>query len=494
LLACAGWRALLQTHALHALFDALLAGRAGGAVKLAQRDAAVLVLGRHLLPFLNPGHSCSFHSILGVVYCRVRRHVPNLDKRHGNETRSTKPTDRLGDKPLGVGLSNHNDSLASLRLQLISPLSLEIVHDNTVDHGAILQSSGFGAALACGGGWRHGRGIRLGIAGIVIWVLGRGESCGGKSRRGESVGLTAVPLGTSQSLKECDGHQAPSVGQSRIAGLVPVRVVLTTDYMEEVATRKPELLRRLRFVVIECADNLVRLSAQRKEGRSCHGTTSKGVGRRLHTFFGGTMATADFGAIETCGPLSFSPLIDLLRACSKRKTLATASFGAIESRVRLELGRGMTGQGGVGQEQAIGHGRVSRESVGAGESGRIMTGSDRRGREGNRGLGLMAHLHRDTTLSTVVCGTSWWTATGAWRSVVRCVRRDSRVAVRPWVGRGVDRASHVGAQLMGGNRECRASGPSVRQQVSVGATACMMPQMGENEWLRATGRKVGGAV
>lgn len=56
------------------------------------------------------------------------------------------------------------------------------------------------------------------------------------------------------------------------------------------------------------------------------------------------MATADLGAIETCGLPSFSPLIDLLRACSKRKVLATVSDEAMESRAKLELERGMTGQ------------------------------------------------------------------------------------------------------------------------------------------------------
>lgn len=45
------------------------------------------------------------------------------------------------------------------------------------------------------------------------------------------------------------------------------------------------------------------------------------------------MATADFGAIEICGPLSLSPLIDLLRAWITRKRLAIAWEEAVESRV-----------------------------------------------------------------------------------------------------------------------------------------------------------------
>lgn len=54
------------------------------------------------------------------------------------------------------------------------------------------------------------------------------------------------------------------------------------------------------------------------------------------TFFGGTIATADLGAIDTCGPLSFSPLIDLLRAWTNRSILATVRADATESRLGLE--------------------------------------------------------------------------------------------------------------------------------------------------------------
>jgi hypothetical protein len=43
--------------------------------------------------------------------------------------------------------------------------------------------------------------------------------------------------------------------------------------------------------------------------------SDRGCGKgRPRTFFGGTIATADLGAIEICGPLSLSPFMDLLRA------------------------------------------------------------------------------------------------------------------------------------------------------------------------------------
>lgn len=58
----------------------------------------------------------------------------------------------------------------------------------------------------------------------------------------------------------------------------------------------------------------------------------------LLTFFGGTIATADFGAMDTCGR-SFSPLMDLLRACIERimlVMLATASADAPGSQLGSE--------------------------------------------------------------------------------------------------------------------------------------------------------------
>ncbi len=50
-----------------------------------------------------------------------------------------------------------------------------------------------------------------------------------------------------------------------------------------------------------------------------------GTGSVLHTFFGGTIATADLGAIMTCGLLSFSPLMDLLKACKTRISVSCRS-------------------------------------------------------------------------------------------------------------------------------------------------------------------------
>lgn len=49
------------------------------------------------------------------------------------------------------------------------------------------------------------------------------------------------------------------------------------------------------------------------------------------------MATADLGAIEICGLLSLSPLIDLLRACIASFILVTVRAEATE--LRFELGR-----------------------------------------------------------------------------------------------------------------------------------------------------------
>lgn len=48
------------------------------------------------------------------------------------------------------------------------------------------------------------------------------------------------------------------------------------------------------------------------------------------------MATADLGAIEICGLLSLSPLMDLLRAWIARFILASERAEATELRLRLE--------------------------------------------------------------------------------------------------------------------------------------------------------------
>lgn len=76
---------LLKAHALHALLKSLLLAWGPSYLKLAQRNAAVLVLGGHFLPFFNPWYSRSPDCTLRIGDWCVCCHVANLDKRDWNQ-------------------------------------------------------------------------------------------------------------------------------------------------------------------------------------------------------------------------------------------------------------------------------------------------------------------------------------------------------------------------------------------------------------------------
>lgn len=141
-----GLAALLQAHSLHTLLHALLATTAATDLELAERDATVLIVGRHFLPLFHLGDTCPADGFLGVRDRSIRGHITNLNKRHRNQTRTAQTADGLGNKPLGVGLGNDNDRLACLCLEFVCAFGLEVVHDDTVDHGAVFAESGFAVA------------------------------------------------------------------------------------------------------------------------------------------------------------------------------------------------------------------------------------------------------------------------------------------------------------------------------------------------------------
>ncbi len=93
------------------------------------------------------------------------------------------------------------------------------------------------------------------------------------------------------------------------------------------------------------------------------------------------MATADLGAIEICGLLSLSPLMDLLRACIARFMLATVRTETTE--LRFEHARDILLRSAV-QRHIPKNGYDKNEKQ--------MQGM--RGEEISR---LMAHLHRRTS-------------------------------------------------------------------------------------------------
>lgn len=188
---------LLNAHPLHALVNGL---SPTANVEFAKSDARVLIIGSHLLPFLDLGDASFPDGFLGVRDRRVRRHVSDLDERYWDQARTAQPPDRLCHEPFRVGLGDDDDGVARLGLQLISPLSVEVVHDDTVNHSSRLPSR-LGAALA-GSRWSRHRG-RLAVAGVMVGVFGGPCTVW--------LGLAAVALVAPERLEEADGDQAAGV-------------------------------------------------------------------------------------------------------------------------------------------------------------------------------------------------------------------------------------------------------------------------------------------
>lgn len=176
---------LLQAKAVHVLLQGLRAWRAAS-FKLAESDATVLVLGRHLLPLFNLWHASLAHGVMRIRDDGARRHVANFNEGYRNQTRTAKSTDRLGDEPLGVRLRNYYYGLPGTSLQLVSTLGLEVIHHDTVDPSPLLAGR-FGIALAVRTCHRWGgrsRAAGVSIARIVLGIL--------ETRRGGHFGAIAL--------------------------------------------------------------------------------------------------------------------------------------------------------------------------------------------------------------------------------------------------------------------------------------------------------------
>jgi len=107
---------LLQAHARHVLFKPrlllllrllLLVLRASRPVKLAERDAAVLILRCHPLPLLD-GRDVGLSEGLEGIRDRRRRIravrviVKDVDEAYGDQARAAQSADGLGDDPFLV--------------------------------------------------------------------------------------------------------------------------------------------------------------------------------------------------------------------------------------------------------------------------------------------------------------------------------------------------------------------------------------------------------
>lgn len=270
-------------------------GSRSSRVNLAKGNATVLILGRHLLPLLNLGHTGAIDGFQRIGNGLTGLHIPQLEEGDGDETGTAETTDGFGDKPFGVGLSDDDDGLAGFGFEFIRSLRLEIVLDDAVDHGTVTtghfahcgetrERGGGGKGL--GGGrmsvrmgnrMRMRMGLRgrmrrrrieqtIGETGVVgffvvgVGVVGAVVVVEVDERRTATAGagMKRVSLVFADNLEKGHGHQPPGRRDQRIAGFVPVQGVLAADDVKEVALAEGEFLGVLGvgLVVTDGLDNL----------------------------------------------------------------------------------------------------------------------------------------------------------------------------------------------------------------------------------------------
>ncbi len=209
-------------------------------LQFAERDTAVLVVGRHLLPLFHLGDACCCHCLLSIRYCLPCSHIANLDERHRNQAWAAEPGDGFRNEPLWVRLCDDDDGLALLCIQLVWSFCLEVVHDDSIHHSTRLPRLRHAHLLAhhvlhhAGGIGRVGAAYPsqgLLVARVVRLIL-----------RGRAGGRTAtVAHCLPYALKVRDGDKSAGAVQ-RVAGLVPVTVVFATDDVQEVALGEAEIV------------------------------------------------------------------------------------------------------------------------------------------------------------------------------------------------------------------------------------------------------------
>ena len=217
-------------------------------LELAQGDTAVLVFGGHLLPLLHLGDAGAAHCLQRIGHGLTTLHVAQFDKGDGNQARTPEAPDGLGHEPFGVGLRDHDNRFAGVRIQFVGSLSLEIILDDSIDHGTLTferRHSEGALSRVGGGGGRVGGGTAIGEARVVVLFV-------------QVHGTPTIPFGFADDLKEGDGHEPSGTRDERIAGLVPVGIVLSTDHVEKVSLAEAEFLggARLWCIIVEGFDDL----------------------------------------------------------------------------------------------------------------------------------------------------------------------------------------------------------------------------------------------
>lgn len=242
--------AIVHRHLIHSTSDRDHSITSSGvAVNLAKSDATVLIFGGHLLPFFNLGNTGASHSLEGIGDSLARLHVAQFNERNGNQARPTETTDRFGDKPFGIGLSDNNDGLASASVEFIWAFSLEVILDDTVDHSALALTEGGHSERSEFGRGRIGErsAVGDGETGVVVMVVVFLQI----------DGAPTIPFVFADDFEERDGDEAAGVRDERIAGFVPVGVVLSADHVEEIALAEGQFLGvGLGGVVVESFDHL----------------------------------------------------------------------------------------------------------------------------------------------------------------------------------------------------------------------------------------------
>jgi hypothetical protein len=100
-------------------------------------------------------------------------------------------------------LSDDDNGLTGLRVQFIGSLSLKIVLNNSINHGALALES------------RHSESAVLGKGGV-------GKTVGESRVVGQIAGTPTIPLVFADNLKKGDGHEPPRTRDQRIARFVPI--------------------------------------------------------------------------------------------------------------------------------------------------------------------------------------------------------------------------------------------------------------------------------